>query len=64
MKYLRNPVEVGDEHGLQDDTHVRCEEQFDRQLLNISTIFLTDEFDIGLEALQVDEDYEYKKGSG
>jgi hypothetical protein len=58
MKYLRYAVEVGDEHGLQDDTHIRGEEELDGDALDISWMFLADDLHLRREPLHVDQHQE------
>ena len=58
MEDLGYLVEVGDDHSLKDDTHIRCEEQFDRYDLLISWISLVNEFDFGCKSLQICQNQE------
>lgn len=53
VEYLRDSVEVGDEHWLQNDAHIRGEEQLDWNFLYEAAIFLVDELEVGWKTLQV-----------
>ena len=56
MKYLRNLVKLRDKHRLQDNTHIGGKEELDGYPLFVTWILLIDESDMGLEALDIDQD--------
>ncbi len=58
MEYLGDAVEVGDEHGLEDDAHVGGEEELDGDGLHVPGVLLADHLHLRRESLQVDQQQE------
>jgi len=63
VQYLRNSVEVRNEHTLQNDAHIGGEEKFDIVCLLVAREPLMNDCNLGGKFLEIDEDAEYDKGT-
>lgn len=64
MNDVREFIKLGSNHRLQDGAHVGSEEQFDREVVFVTSGRLMDERDVGFDSLEIDNDEEHEDGSG